>query len=65
MAEEEERRSAWLRLRRSRRVLLDLLWLQEERFRLAVSELQAENARLRRRLRQLSAELRRKSEISR
>jgi ABC-type phosphate transport system auxiliary subunit len=49
------------RLRRSRRVLMDLLWRQLEERRVERRALEAENARLRRRLRALSTRRRRES----
>jgi hypothetical protein len=65
MADDGERREEIIRLRRSRRVLIDLLWLRERQHALVTSALAAENARLRRRLRRLSAEHRQKTEGSR
>jgi hypothetical protein len=65
MAGGDARADDLVRLRRSRQVLMDLLWWREEEHRLSAARLAAENARLRRRVRWLSAELRRKSETSR
>ena len=64
MADDGERRQEIIRLRRSRRVLIDLLWLRERQHALETSALAAENARLRRRLRRLSSEHQQKSEGS-